>query len=518
MLDQQHQRTDEFSFDPACSHQSPQVLWAAPGSLHVDQLTEVWRRRGSLADLARITGPWAIVAWEPATRVHVVVVDPVGVQPLYWARTSDSRVAVSSWLERLLERPDVDDALDYEGVLLDSCPGVVGEEILDRTRYASVSRVPWGRALVVRSDGSARLQKYWDPRALPGPDHSLSLRDAAEMLRERIDAAIRRSMTGEVAVGGHVSGGLDCTAVTCRANQLLSASGSSIIAGYSWAPDNSEAPRIGDERSLIDEVARQESFPVRTVRRDESGDWYFDLDRDRYPQTAHARERFVLPQARNDGVRIMLSGWGGDELASFNGRGALRNLVRGGHVFAVWDQTSRRVKITGTTPAGFRQQARSFLATMLDASPEWFPDPRHRAERRQQRTNDDEIDIALRSMSPLAADTWCERRRTFQEASDHHDVQLALLTGGHLQRRCEGWYQTGRLFDVTYRYPLLDLDVVTAALRLPWPAFCSQGWTRTAFRLAIEPWVPSSVAWNISKSEPALFGPRTPDPVERPSW
>ena len=361
--------------------------------MHVNRLTEAWTQRGSLADLARITGPWAIVAWEPAARAHVVVVDPIGVQPLYWARTSEHHIAVSSWLDRLLERPDVDDALDYEGVLLDSCPGVIGEEILDRTRFTSVSRVPWGRALRVRSDGSAQLEKYWDPRALPGPDSSLSLADAAEMLRERIDVAIQRSVTGDIAVGGHVSGGLDCTAVTCRANQLLSASGGSIVGGYSWAPDDSEVPRFGDERSLLDEVAGQESFPIRMVRRDRSGDWYFDLDRDRYPQTAHARERFVLPEARNDGARIMLSGWGGDELASFNGRGVMRYLVRHGNVRAVWDQTSRRVKINGTPPAGFRQQARSFLATMLDASPEWFPDPRHRAERRARRANDDETDI-----------------------------------------------------------------------------------------------------------------------------
>ena len=88
-----------------------------------------------------------------------------------------------------------------------------------------------------------------------------------------------------------------------------------------------------------------------------------------------------------------------------------------------------------------------------------------------------------------------------------------LLTGGHLQRRCDGWYQTGRLFDIFYRYPLLDLDVVTAALQLPWWAFCSQGWTRTAFRMAVEPWVPPSVAWNVTKSEPALFAPTEGEPV-----
>lgn len=77
------------------------------------------------------------------------------------------------------------------------------------------------------------------------------------------------------------------------------------------------------------------------------------------------------------------------------------------------------------------------------------------------------------------------------------------------------WYQTGRLFDVSYRYPLLDLGVVTAALRLPWWAYWSQGWKRVAYRLAVEPWVPASVAWNASKIEPALSFPPEVRPVRR---
>ena len=37
-----------------------------------------------------------------------------------------------------------------------------------------------------------RTEKYWFPDQLPGPDESLTLDDCAELLRERIDAAVRR--------------------------------------------------------------------------------------------------------------------------------------------------------------------------------------------------------------------------------------------------------------------------------------------------------------------------------------
>lgn len=502
--------------EPVPPQGGPQLLWVAPGSLLIDRVAVAWQRRGSLDDVARVSGPWAVVLWEPRSAEHLIVSDPVGVQPLFWARTRTGGFAVSSWLDRLLERPDVDESLDYEGVLLGATAGLFGEDTLHRTPFAAVSRVPWGRAVRVRRDGSASLVQYWDPRTLPGPDSSLTLTDAAELLRARIDTAVRRLAPTDTPVGGHVSGGLDCTAVTCRANQVLAESGRALVAGYSWAPDERAVPRFeGDERALLDEVAAQESLPIRTVHPDESGDWFFDLDRDRYPPTSHVRERFVLPQARADGVRVMLSGWGGDELASFNGRAVLRSLARRGRAWTVWNQSSQRAKLTATGPVGFGHQFRSFAASMLEAAPDRIQDLRHPRRAREHHAIDADIDRALRAVSPLAADARQQRQRAFQNARNHHEFQLVLLTGGHLQRRTEGWYQTGRLFDVFYRYPLLDLDVVTAALQLPWQAYRSHGWTRTAFRMAVEPWVPASVAWNTTKSEPALLAPPERVVVER---
>jgi asparagine synthase (glutamine-hydrolysing) len=486
------------------------AIWASPGSLPVDQVAEAWTRRQSLSLLATISGPWGVVLWDPDSSEHLIVRDPVGVQPLYWARTDRGQIAVSSWLDRLLDEPDVDDALDYEGVLLDSVYALHGETTATRTRFAAVSRVPSGHAVRIRPDGSTRLEQYWNPRDLPGPDRSLSLQDAAELLRERVDTAVRRLTPLDAPTAGHVSGGLDCTSITCRANQVLAESNRSLVAGYSWAPDEQHLPRFdGDERSLLDDVAAQESMRIERVTDDGSGDWFFDLDQDRYRQTTHAWERFVLPRAKAEGVQVMLTGWGGDELASFNGRGVLPHLVRRGNLRAVWKQLGGRLELLSDQPVGLRQQTRSLAATVLDATPDWFPHPvpRQRRQRHEQQAALRAKDEALRSVSDLAADALAESNRTYGAVRDHHDYQLALLTAGHLQRRCEGWYQTGELFDVTYRYPLLDLDVVTAALSLPWWAFMSDGWTRTAFRLAVDPWVPDSIAWNVTKHEPALFSP-----------
>ncbi len=521
----------------------PTVLWAAPGSLYVDEVAAAWARRGDTADLAAVSGPWAVLLWCPRTRTHVLAVDPLGVQPLCWARTADGRVAAASWLAALVDRPDVDDTVDAEGVLLDASNQLWSTEVAHRTRFVAVERVPWGMVTRIAADGSARRERYWDPAALPGPDASLSLSDCAELLRERLDASIARLMVGPaigaadpaapdpaapgIGLGGtgagaapaifgaHVSGGLDCTSVACRSHALLGEAGSGLRAIYSWTPDEREVPRFpGDERGLLDDVSAQLGLPMWNVYGDESGDWFRLRDPHRYPESTHVRERFVLPRAQADGVRVMMSGWGGDELASFNGRGVPTWLVRHGRWVQVWRDGSARLRVASGARPSLARRGRAFAGKVWGALPERVTDLRHRDTARLVRAHEAEMDARLRAFSPVAAEAYRARRRLFAEAKDHHAYQLALLWSNHMQHRTFAWYQTGRLFGVEYRYPLLDVHLVEAALRLPWWAFLSQGWGRTAFRLAVEPWVPASVAWNPAKYEPANFWP--PERMEVP--
>ncbi len=495
----------------------PAVLWSAPGSLPaaVAEVAELWSRRARIGDLANVSGPWGVVLSNPATREHILAADPVGVQPIHWALTATGSIAVSSWIAALADRPDVDDAIDYEGVLISEAQGIHAEELLDITRFRAIRAVPWGRALRIGGDGSVRTEKYWFPDQLPGPDESLTLDDCAELLRERIDAAVRRLTPTDLVVGAHVSGGLDCTAVACHANHVLAESGGGLLAGYSWAPSEAHVPRFeGEERAILDDVVAQEGFPIRLVHPDESGDWYFLRDINRYPQSTHIRERWVLPMAAADGVQVMLSGWGGDELSSFNGRAVSPMLVRQGRFAALWQDVAARTAVSHPQ-AGLPRKARSFAGALFYTMPPWVAELRDRAEAREVAVHEAEIDARLRAISPRSVEVRRHRDHFFATCADPREYRLGLLTGGHIQHRTSGWYQTGRLFGIDYRYPLLDLGVVEAAIRLPWWAFRSQGWSRVAYRKAVDPWVPASVAWNVGKFEPALFWPPERRPVQR---
>ena len=376
-----------FIIDPAQRHSpEPTTLWAAPHSLFVGEVVSAWAWRGRVSDLGSVSGPWAVALWDLFAHEHLLVVDPLGVQPLFWARTSDGRIAAASWLAHLVDRPDVDDSLDYEGILLDQGFDFEGADVLHRTRFAAVSRVPWGRLLRIKADGSTRIEQYWDQYALPGPDNSLSLNDCAELLRERIDVAVRKLTPTDVRVGAHVSGGLDCTAVASRAHQILNESGGGLVAGYSWAPSEARVPRFqGDERQLLDDVALDQGIPVRTVHPDESGDWFWRLDPNRYPDSTHLRECWTLPQAKADGVQVMLSGWGGDEASSFNGRCVVPSLVRHGHLPTVWREANKRQELFASEPVPLGRRVRAFAGAVHNALPRPVRSLRHRGRIRALR-------------------------------------------------------------------------------------------------------------------------------------
>jgi asparagine synthase (glutamine-hydrolysing) len=509
-------RSEVFDIDPAVPPAMvgrAHLCWAAPGSMQLDLVAEAWSRRGRLTDLGTVTGPWGVVLWDPAAKTYLAACDPIGVQPLYWTRTTTGALAVASWMAPLVDRDDVDDTPDPDGVLLDSLLNTRGEGTLHRTRFRNVHKVPFGRALRFTPDGAQRTEKYWDPRSLPGPDESLTPEACVEITRSLLDTAVHRALVGPGPFGSHLSGGLDCTSIAVLADRELQARDQRLVAGYSWSPHLHDVPlQPEDERHLLAAIEAAQSFPVRLLPNEHSGAWFEALDRNRYPSVTLRRESGALSLAAAEGVRVMLSGWGGDELLSFNGRGVLRALADQRRYRTIWRHLEARLGRDGPV------RRRHLLSAFADiAAPNTTGTikrslrPALRARHRRLAESDLRIDAALEQASPFVAEVRRERLQRMAAVENHHQFQLELFTGGHLQRRTAAWYQAGRAMNVEYRYPLLDLDIVRAAFAMPWWAYRSDGWTRIAYRRAVEPVLPPVVAWHDDKTEPSAARREGPD-------
>ena len=485
-----------------------QVIWIAPGSLPaaVMQLQRSWSGLGAVARLSDVVGAWAALLWDANRARYCLGTDSIGVQPVFWATSDQGEVVAGSWLAHVVGQPDICGDLDHEGILLGALPMVGCDELQPRTSFRAVHRVPWGRVRVFEAPARGRDVRYWNPDSLEEIDCSLP--EASALLRDVVDQAVQRSLEHKAPTGAHISGGLDCSAVALKAQQLLRRQGRSLVAGYSWAPSPEQFALVADdERPLALSVAAAAGIPMRWVDDNDLGDWYLQRDVNLYPHSTHRWERSVLPQAKADGVEVLLTGWGGDEFASFNGRTALSDLLLRGQLLEAW-------RISGANPLHGHGRNRFSGARGLGNGVIQALSGSGRFSRSRRAV--EQAAGLLRPVSPLAAEllvTGWQRQRGLKTV---RAMQLELLTGGHLQERTMAWYQTGRLFDITYRYPLLDHDVVATAMSLPPRAFRGPNWTRVAFRQAVAPWTPDEVVWHRQKFEPALFHPRSPRSVKSP--
>lgn len=488
--------------------QVPRLVWAAPGSIGVSDLARRWERGADLSGLASLTGPWGVVLWDPRAAVFVVAVDPLGVQPLFWARTAAGGVIVSARLAVLADHRDVDASLDVEGVLITSLFMLQAPSVADRTSFASIRRIPGGHVGRIEADGQVCTGRYWDARSLPETNPTLSLTGCAALLRDRIDTGISRAIGASDAVGAHVSGGLDSTAVACRAHQQLRDVGrGGLIAGYSWSPVDDLVPRLpDDERDRIDDAARVHGFPVRYRTVGDADGGFSSLDPDRYPWSIITDETTVMVKAAGDGVQVMLSGFGGDEAASFKGTHVRAEWARRGQFDRLARQAWQAAALTG---APLTRRAAEMVRALGGALSDLLPASAGPAARpirnRRHRNHDRRADALLRANFPAAADARRERLERAQAARTPREVMITNLTAGYLQERINSWYQVGQLHHLEYRYPLLDLDVVSAAVAMPAHAFAFHGWTRPAFRLAITRWTPPAITWYPTKNEEATM-------------
>ena len=336
-----------------------------------------------------------------------------------------------------------------------------------------------------------RTVRWWRPEDAPavrlGADE-----EYAEAFRERYARAVADRVRGAGHVGVHLSGGLDSSSVAVLAARELRRRGRPAPSAFTWLPPPPTArPPTPDEREeygVVEMVCGQERLRLHHRPVQDVPEHVASLRRDRLREGgggAPALEEQVQRRAAGEGVRIMLSGWGGDEGISFNGRGYHPGLLRAGRVGRLWREARalggsplRRILRTAVLPL---VHPRAPDVVRMLRRGEWLVPPRpflHPA--------------LARRVKALPAKPY---RETGVRAT-----QLMLLELGHLSGRMEGWAASGARHGIEYRYPLLDRRVVELALGLPPELYVRGRWSRWLMRYALQPLLPPALCWR-RKSE-----------------
>ena len=457
-------------------------------------ILRAWLRWGD--DCPRhLFGDYAFALWDVRRRTLFCARDHIGARPLYYALPGEGIVFASA-VEAVLAVPGVSHALDEAEVASHLARGPIDDS---RTFFAAVRKLPPGHALCVawtpQGSRRTRVVRWWHPEqtplAVPASDDAY-----AEQLRHLYAQAVRDRLRGCEAgtVGAHLSGGLDSSSIAVYAARELKAQGHPPPLAFDWLPALEDAPPKPEharEYALVDAVCVQEGLQVVHGALS-AADVVDVLRRDgALPGVhIHVNEEIVQRHAAARGVRVLLSGWGGDECVSSNGLGHWQHLLLSGR----WRQLAAECR--DQEEAAVRFLVRIALPLVHPRLPVTLMRLRDGLPVRRRWL----IDPAFaRRAKPPAASVW--------RAIGVRRTALGLLQAGHLVDRIEGWAASGARRGIEYRYPLLDRRLLEFALGLPPEQFRRGRWGRWLFRHAHTRMLPPEVCWNRDKSDPARSDP-----------
>lgn len=429
---------------------------------------------------ARLLGDFAFAVWDKADRKLVCVRDQIGLVPFYYHLSPDHFVFACD-VRAVIAHPAVPNTLNDAAIAMHL---YFAQYVMPRMTYlAGVEKLPPATILTVTPD-KVHEQVYWSPQSvaevrLPN--------DAAyvEQMAEEVKRAVHCRLRSLHPVGAHVSGGLDSSAIAVIAMRQLQAQDKGLT-GYSWLP----TPQSDDDMQAPEYVATQhiaalgitvenvdltaESVRAR-LERDVSLDGYTDL----------FYEPLVRQRAKTHGIRVLLSGWGGDEVASAGGQGYLAELFRRGD----WRQLLRLIKSRSrSAPDSWRHALRLFYGqVLLPILPSWLKGIR-RGAAMQPLDGFTNIAPAFAAAVPETL-PWPESAQPV----GLHAAQAYRLMRGFVQARLEVWATQGARDGIEYRYPLLDRKLIEFCLGVPAHLFMDEQYSRSLFRQAATGLLPDTI-------------------------
>jgi asparagine synthase (glutamine-hydrolysing) len=456
--------------------------------------------RWGQACVDKLIGDFAFVIWDQRQQLLFCGRDIMGCKPFYYYNDKHRFIFAS----------------DIEGVL--ACSGVpqrLNETLLAvylqedtyfaEKRYtflADIVKLPPVHQLVITASRH-QLTQYWSLDSVREV-HLPSDEAYAEQLRELLFQAVKCRVRTHFPVGTHLSGGLDSSTLTAIAAPLLQEKGQTLTA-YSWSPappSTGELP--DDERKLIQALCSRESIQCHYIDlRVEDVVRTYMRDFTRKPYEMMLREELTQRQAAQNNVRLMLSGWGGDEMITGHGWGYWSDLFLRGRWWKLHQEILSFVEQSEVT--GIRKLKRyagmTYGKVLLPLIPEFIWMKWCGSSPSLYPLTCIQESFATQHQNAVMA----LRGPSLRERPNVQKMQWCWLDNGHLTKRIEAWAINGARQQIVYHYPLLDRRILEFGLGTPPDQFVQQGWKRSLIRRAVKGLLPEAIQWHSSKVEPAAF-------------
>jgi len=261
--------------------------------------------------LSKINGIFAFAIWDQNQQSLFIARDAFGVKPLYYSASKNffsftSELKAFKVFDNEFGGLNADSIHKYLSFLM--CPG-------EETPYKLVKKLLPGEAMIVNKSGVDEHWKWFNlPYTTSKKSPELNLYQSLNGLKKNLGSAVSRQMISDVPVGAFLSGGLDSSAIVSYAKEI-----SPNIECFTINTIGKHDAGFLNDLPYAKKVAKYLGTPLNIIEVDASciindiKNMVIQLD-EPLADPAALNVKYISQLARKNGVKVLLSGAGGDDL------------------------------------------------------------------------------------------------------------------------------------------------------------------------------------------------------------
>jgi asparagine synthase (glutamine-hydrolysing) len=258
----------------------------------------------------KLRGMFAFVIWCSQTKEVFIARDRFGIKPLYYALQNNTFYFASE--VRALLESNIEKSVNYQAIYDYLSLGAICNP---ETIFRDIQQFAAGSYAFLSPDRTdLQVYKYWDllteTSVMKKEFAAMSYNDCAAILRNGLEEAVRCHLCADVEVGAFLSGGIDSSLITLLMSKYQQSPMNTFSIGFDGFEPYNE---VGIAKVVAEKVGSSHHQKILT-QQDFDLSLFRLLDSFDEPSMDGTNTFFVSLAAAEAGMRVVLSGLGGDEL------------------------------------------------------------------------------------------------------------------------------------------------------------------------------------------------------------
>ena len=442
-------------------------------------------------------GDFAFAIWDGRSNTIYCARDHFGCRPLYFHIGPDIFIFSSDPKAFI---PLIGNHKIKEKYIVDCLISIVPAN--NDTAFHNIEILEPAHSMVISTRGIQSKENYWKLCVDPSIQKLQDI-EAIALLKNTFIHAVNQRMRSTFPIGAELSGGIDSSGIVgIAARDEMKYKNPLIVFSHVLSDSQKDHSSILDEDEYSTMVANYCNITEKVKITGEESLGAFSalkkvirLSYKPINQVYSAMSDQIFKEANSRKIKVLLSGFGGDECVSSSANALLTELAKNFY----WKELYKEVtylNLHGRLPV-LRKFVKIILNSFFTRYYDLFVRPMRVGLYRSEKYNYLAVSSELESKYKTRKRFYTRmQKRRFRSIRDQ---QLFALSQSNISGRLESSYRDALRHNLEYAYPLLDIKLIKMSYSLSSRLKYKNGIGRYAVRLALEGLVPEVIRWRSDK-------------------